>query len=51
MFRYANRIVAAISLGVAVLQGAEYSGSLMTARLGWRLAAKSMAFRVLLQPS
>jgi predicted Rossmann fold nucleotide-binding protein DprA/Smf involved in DNA uptake len=34
MFRYANRIVAAISLGVAVLQGAEYSGSLMTARLG-----------------
>ena len=34
MFRYANRIVAAMSLGVAVLQGAEYSGSLVTARLG-----------------
>ena len=29
-----NRVVAGISLGVVVVQGAQYSGSLITARLG-----------------
>ena len=33
-FPVRNRVVAGISLGVVVVQGAQYSGSLITARLG-----------------
>jgi len=35
-----NRIVAGISLAVVACKGRSISGSLITARLGWNLAAK-----------
>jgi predicted Rossmann fold nucleotide-binding protein DprA/Smf involved in DNA uptake len=41
-----NRIVAGMPLGVVVIEGAQYSGSLLTARLRrWCLGAKCSGYR------
>src|SRR6202140_3566651 len=42
-FPVRNRVVAGMSLGVAVVQGAQYSGSLITARLGMEFGREVFA--------